>query len=107
MAIEFARLRYVKRSDGGNACRSSAYNSRADVKCNRTGERFYFAHREPSLHHAVMLPEGASERFRDASVLWNEAQAMEKRIDSQEAREVLLALPTDAGLDLKDWIITV
>ena len=104
MAIEFARLRYVKRSDGGNACRSAAYNARADVRCDRTGERFYFAHREPSLHHSVLLPEGAAERFHDVSVLWNEAQAMERRKDSQEAREVLLALPTDAGLDLQDWI---
>ena len=104
MAIEFARLRYVKRSDGGNACRSAAYNLRADVRCNRTGERFYFAHREPPLHHNVLLPEGASERFRDVVVLWNEAQAKEKRKDSQEAREVLLALPSDAGLDLQDWI---
>jgi len=104
MAIEFARLRYVKRSDGGNACRSAAYNARADVKCDRTGERFYFAHREPTLHHDVLLPEGAAEKFRDVLVLWNEAQAMEKRKDSQEAREVLLALPSDAGLDLEDWI---
>jgi Ti-type conjugative transfer relaxase TraA len=104
MAIEFARLRYVKRSDGGNACRSAAYNARADVKCDRTGERFYFEHREPPLHHDVLLPEGSADKFRDVVVLWNEAQAMERRKDSQEAREVLLALPSDAGLDLQDWI---
>ena len=67
MAIEFARLRYVKRSDGGNACRSAAYNARADVKCDRTGERFYFAHREPPLHHDVLLPEGAAGKFRDVA----------------------------------------
>lgn len=103
MAIEFARARYIKRTDGGNACRSSAYNARTDLKCERTGERFYFGHRDPVLYHDVLLPEGASERFRDITTLWNEAQAMERRKDAQEARELLLALPSDAGLGPEDW----
>lgn len=103
MAIEFARVRYIKRSDGGNVCRSSAYNDRSDLLCKRTGERFYFAHRDPVLYKTVLLPEGADEKFCDPELLWNEAQAMEKRKDSQEARELLLALPTDVGLTLDDW----
>ena len=103
MAIEFARVRYVSRSDGGNACRSAAYNARSDVRCDRTGERFFFGHRDPGIHHEVLLPEGASEKFRDPVALWNAAQAMERRHDSQEARELLLALPGDVGLDLDDW----
>jgi Ti-type conjugative transfer relaxase TraA len=103
MAIEFARVRYIKRTDGGNACRSSAYNARTDLPCERTGERFYFAHRDPVLFHDVLLPEGASDRFKDVGTLWNEAQAMERRKDSQEARELLLALPSDAGLGPEDW----
>jgi Ti-type conjugative transfer relaxase TraA len=103
MAIEFARVRYVSRSDGGNACRSAAYNARSDVRCERTGERFFFGHRDPGIHHEVLLPEGAAEKFRDPVALWNAAQAMERRHDSQEARELLLALPGDVGLDLDDW----
>jgi len=103
MAIEFARVRYVKRSDGGNACRSAAYNARSDVRCERTRERFFFGHRDGLLHHEILLPEGADERFRDAATLWNEAQAMERRKDSQEAREVLLALPSDPELGLEHW----
>jgi len=103
MAIEFARLRYIKRSDGGNVCRSAAYNARSDVYCERTGERFFFAHRDGHLHHEVLLPEGADERFGDIGILWNAAQAAEKRKDSQEAREILLALPSNPGLGLEDW----
>ncbi len=103
MAIEFARVRYVKRSDGGNACRTAAYNAREDVRSERTGERFYFAHRVELLDHQVLLPEGASERFQDIELLWNAAQATEKRKDSQEARELLLALPSDPGLGIDDW----
>ncbi|TAL01127.1 MAG: hypothetical protein EPO08_11470 [Rhodospirillaceae bacterium] len=103
MAIEFARVQYIKRSDGGNACRSSAYNERTDLKCDRTGEKFYFKHRDPTLHHDVLLPEGAAEKFKDSAVLWNEAQAAEKRKDAQEAKELLLALPSNPGLGLEDW----
>lgn len=103
MAIEFARIRYVKRSEGGNACRSAAYNARSDVRCQRTGERFYFAHRDGVLHHEMLLPDGADARFADPEVLWNAAQAAEKRKDAQEARELLLALPCNPELGLDDW----
>ncbi|TWB21116.1 AAA family ATPase [Nitrospirillum bahiense] len=103
MAIEFARIRYVKRSDGGNACRSAAYNARADIRCERTGERFFFAHRDPVLHHEVLLPEGADGRFADPPALWNAAQAAERRKDSQEARELLLALPCNPEISPDDW----
>ncbi|MCW2247862.1 Ti-type conjugative transfer relaxase TraA [Azospirillum fermentarium] len=102
MAIEFARIRYVKRSEGGNACRSAAYNARSDVRCQRTGERFFFAHRDGVLHHEMLLPEGADARFADPEVLWNAAQAAEKRKDAQEARELLLALPCNPELGLDD-----
>lgn len=103
MAIEFARVRYIQRSKAGNVCRSAAYNARGDVRCERTGERFYFAHRDPGLHNEIILPYGADEWFLDPVVLWNEAQAVERRKNSQEARELLLALPSDPGLDLDDW----
>ena len=103
MAIQFAAVEYVQRSRAGNVCRSSAYNARSDIRCERTGERFYFAHRGPTLHHEVLLPEGADSKFLDPVVLWNEAQAMEKRHDSQEGKHLLLALPSNPGLTLDDW----
>lgn len=105
MAIQFAALVYISRTDGGNACRSAAYNERSDIRCQRTGERFYFAHRGPTLHHEVLLPTGADSKFLDPTVLWNEAQAMEKRRDSQEAKHLLLALPSNPGLTLDDWTV--
>lgn len=59
MAIAFARARYISRSDGGSAVRSAAYNGREAIKAQRTGEVFYFKHREAPEHHEVLLPEGA------------------------------------------------
>src|SRR5579864_6757378 len=104
MAIAFARARYLSRASGGNAVRSSAYNAREAIEGERTGELFYFRHRDAPEHHEVLLPEGADARFADCAVLWNAAEAAERRKDSQVAREIVLALPADRELSTEDRI---
>jgi Ti-type conjugative transfer relaxase TraA len=104
MAIQFARARYISRSSGGSAIRSAAYNGRAAITAERTGELFSFRHRDAPEHHAVLLPEGAAERFRVSGVLWNAAEAAERRRDAQVAREIVVALPANAGVSTEDRI---
>lgn len=53
MAIQFARLEYVSRSTGGNACRKAAYSECTSLKCERTGELFYFEHKEDGIYHFI------------------------------------------------------
>ncbi|RWX59795.1 conjugal transfer protein, partial [Mesorhizobium sp. M4B.F.Ca.ET.089.01.1.1] len=79
MAIAFARARYISRSDGGSAVRSAAYNGREAIKAERTGEVFYFKHRDAPEHHEVLLPEGAPAALSSSDALWNAAEAMERR----------------------------
>jgi Ti-type conjugative transfer relaxase TraA len=104
MAIAFARARYISRSSGGSAVRSAAYNGREAITAERTGEVFYFRHRDAPEHHEVLLPEGAPERFGQASELWNAAEAAERRKDAQVAREIVLALPANAEVTTEDRI---
>jgi Ti-type conjugative transfer relaxase TraA len=104
MAIQFARARYISRASGGNAVRSSAYNARDAIEAERTGEVFYFRHRDAPEHHEVLLPEGTAEQFRDSAALWNTAELAEKRRDAQVAREVVVALPADAMITAEDRI---
>ena len=104
MAIAFARARYLSRATGGNAVRSAAYNAREAIQAERTGELFHFRHRDAPAHHEVLLPEGADARLADAAVLWNAAEAAEKRKDAQVAREIVLALPADRELTTADRI---
>ncbi len=104
MAIAFARARYLSRAAGGNAVRSAAYNAREAIQAERTGELFHFRHRDAPEHHEVLLPEGADARFADCAVLWNTAEAVERRKDSQVAREIVLALPADRELTTADRI---
>ncbi len=104
MAIQFARARYIARSSGGSAVRSAAYNARDAITAERTGELYYFKHRDAPEHHDVLLPEGADARFAASAVLWNAAEAAEKRKDAQVAREIVLALPADTGISVEDRI---
>ena len=104
MAIQFARARYISRSSGGSAVRSAAYNARDAITAERTGELFFFRHRDAPEHHAVLLPDGAAESFRESGVLWNAAEAAERRKDAQVAREIVLALPADAAIDTEDRV---
>ena len=104
VAIQFARARYISRSTGGSAVRSAAYNERAAIMSDRTGELYYFKHRDAPEHHEVLLPDGADPRFADSAVLWNAAEAGEKRKDAQVAREIVLALPANAELSDEDRI---
>src|ERR1019366_5039138 len=104
MAIAFARARYISRSTGVSAARSAAYNARAEIGDERTGEVFYFKHRGAPEHHEVLLPAGADEKFADAATLWNVAEAAERRKDSQVAREIVMALPANAEVSNEDRI---
>ena len=104
MAIAFARARYLSRASGGNAVRSAAYNARDAITAERTGELFHFSHRDAPEHHEVLLPEGADARLANSAVLWNAAEAAERRKDAQVAREIVLALPADRVLSTEDRI---
>jgi len=99
MAIQYARARYIKRSDGGSAVRQACYNARLAMVSERTGERFDWHRKRHTLeHHEILLPPGCPLRLADSSVLWNAAEAAEKRKDAQVAREVILALPADRDI---------
>ena len=96
MAIQYARARYIKRSEGGSAVRQACYNARLAMVLERTGERFDWRRKGHTLeHHEILLPPGCPDRLADSSALWNAAEAAEKRKDAQVAREVILALPAD------------
>lgn len=102
MAIQFARCAYVSRSTGGNACRKASYNQRDVIRCERTGELFSFKERGGNVHHEIMLPDGANEKFKNSSVLWNEVERCEKRKDSQLQKEFVIALPDDTQVTFED-----
>lgn len=104
MAIQFARIEIVSRSKGGNACCKGAYNARGIIKDERANVVYNFARLSDNVYHAVLLPEGASPKFKDISVLMNVVESAEKQKNSQLLKDVVIALPDDKELTLQDRI---
>lgn len=108
MAIGFARLEMVKRSSGQNACCKASYNarSRVEFRGHEHAERqiYDWSYRAKPLHHDVLLPRHVDSVFKDIEYLWNIAEAIETRKNSQVAFEMVLALPDDAVLSKEDRI---
>jgi hypothetical protein len=104
MAIGFARIEFVSRSKGHNACEQSAYYSHQTTFCKRTGKSYSVKSQTTHIHHEVLLPPHVDQVFATASVLWNAVEQKEKRNNSQLAMKVILALPNDIAVSAEHKI---
>ncbi|KJW03825.1 AAA domain protein [Rickettsia argasii T170-B] len=104
MAIQFARIEIVGRSEGKNACLKAAYNARLIIKDERTNITYNFSKKGDNVYHVVLLPTHVDQKFKDPRVLMNEVERLEKRKNSQLLKDVVIALPDDKELDLQDRI---
>lgn len=109
MPIAFARLEFVKRSEGKNACAKSAYNSRDKIEFK--GSQFFepksydWSNKEKPIFHCVLLPKGAKKELANPEYLWNLAEVSETRRNSQTAMEMVIALPDDKVISINDRIV--
>ena len=104
MAIQFARIQIVSRKTGGNACCKGAYNARSKIVDEKTGEIFNFTKRGDNVYHEMLLPDHVDRKFKNPSELMNAVEHIEKKDNSQLLKEVVIALPDDKELTLKDRI---
>ena len=108
MAIGYARVEFVKRSEGKTSCAKAAYNSRSKVEfygnCALDPDTYNWSNKESAAHHEILLPSWADEKFKSLQILWNAVEAKEKKYNSQVAMELLLALPDDKIISLEDKI---
>lgn len=106
MAIGFARVEFVKRSSGKNACAKAAYNSRSEIEFqgNLNAEPKTYSWSTPNslAFHDILIPKHVHARYKDAEFLWNAVEKWETKANAQVAMEIVLALPDDAGVSLED-----
>ncbi len=95
MAIAFARVSIHTRSKGHSALAASSYRSGTQLHDFRTGQNHDFSNRHDVVFSEMILPEGADPKFLNREVLWNAAEAMERRRDAQLCKDVVLALPKE------------
>ncbi|KJV98504.1 putative conjugative transfer protein TraA [Orientia tsutsugamushi str. Sido] len=79
MAIQFARIEFLRRSEGGDSCRKAAYNARAIVKNKQTGIRYNFSRKKDNVYHTVLIPAYVNQEFKNIQTLMNEVNEQKKR----------------------------
>ncbi len=108
MAIGFAKVNFVQRSAGQNACAKSAYIGRDKIHFQGTAfseaKVYDWSHKDKVVFNEILLPKHVSKIFLNPEVLWNEAEAKENRQNSQTAMEMVLALPDDLEVSIEDKI---
>src|SRR3569833_4600884 len=95
MAIYHFSAKGISRANGSSALAAAAYRSASRLRDERLDRHHDFSNKAGVVHSEVMLPEGAPGHLSDRERLWNEAEAGEKRIDAQLAREIEFAIPRE------------
>ncbi|MCZ8497515.1 MobQ family relaxase [Priestia megaterium] len=104
MAIYHLSMQIISRSKGQSAVAAAAYRSGEKLHDERTDEqKFYSRDKKPET--MILTPTNAPEWMKDRNRLWNEVEKVEKRKDSQLARELNVALPIELNRDQQKELI--
>lgn len=95
MAIYHCSVKIIGRSSGRSSVASAAYRAGEKLHNERDGMTHDYSHREDVIYTEIMLPKNAPKEFSDRQTLWNAVEKVEKRSDSQTAREFELAIPIE------------
>jgi hypothetical protein len=93
MAIYHFTVAPVQRSKGNSAVARAANRSGTRLHDWQTGKAYDHRRRQDVVLAKIIAPDHAPEWTRNREELWNKAEAMEKRWNSQPAREIRLGLP--------------
>lgn len=99
MAIYHFSAKAISRATGRSATGAAAYRAGETITDERTGLVFDYGKKRGIDHSEIMATANAPEWAHDRAKLWNAVEHSEKRKDSQVAREVEVALPTELNLD--------
>lgn len=92
-----AQYRYsasiIKRGSGRTVTAAAAYRAAQTLQDNQTGQVHDYTRKSGVIFAQIMAPENTPSWMLDRERLWNAVEAVERRKDSQLAREVQLSLP--------------
>lgn len=89
----------VSRGKGQSLVRAAAYNARAHLVDERTGEVWDYGRKGGLLAEMIYAPKDAPAWSRDLMQLVNHIEAAEKRSDAQLAMSLDIALPHELTLE--------
>lgn len=94
MSIYHFHAQVISRKAGRSSVAAAAYRSGEKMVDKHTGIIHDYRKRKGVFHSEIMLPPNAPAAFLDRQTLWQEVEKAEKRKDSQVAREINIALPS-------------
>lgn len=95
MAIFHFSIEVLKRSEGKSAVVAAAWRSNQVLYDERRGRTVRLPKGKAVLSSEILLPANVPPRFYNRATLWNAVEAAEVRKDSQLARIINVALPTE------------
>lgn len=95
MASYHLAVKAISRSAGRSATGAAAYRAGVEITDERTGLVHDYTRKQGVEHCELVLPGDAPEWVQDRAVLWNAAEAAERRKDAKVAREYEIALPAE------------
>lgn len=93
MAIYHFSVKDIGRSNGRSAVACSAYRSGENLKDERQGKEQDYTKKTGVEYKKIYAPENAKKELLDRESLWNEVEKVEKRKNSNLAREFEIAFP--------------
>ena len=89
-----------------SAVACAAYRSGEQLYSERDGLTKQYGERDVKPDTYILSPENAPEWANDREKLWNEVEKVEKQINSQLAREIVMALPKElSDVDQRDLLL--
>lgn len=99
MAIYHYDLKIIGRSQGRSAVAAAAYRAGEKIENERDGLVHDYTRKSEVAHKEILAPQESPEWVYDRKTLWNAVEKVEKRKDSQLAKEVQVALPVELSRD--------
>lgn len=102
MAIYHMEVKVISRGTGRSAVAAAAYASRSCLYNDYDGIQHDYTLKQDLAAEMILLPPNAPVAWNDREHLWGDVENEEHTKDSCLAREFILALPAELGLD--EWI---
>lgn len=101
MAIYHFEAKIITRGTGRSVVAAAAYASCSQIYNDYDGVQHDYTRKQGCIYSEIFLPANAPTEWQDRSELWNAVEAAEKSKDSRLARELIVALPIELGID--EW----
>lgn len=101
MAVYHFEAKVISRGTGRSVVAAAAYASCSQIYNDYDGITHDYTKKRGNLYSEIFLPPNAPPEWQDRAELWNAVEAAEKSKDSRLARELIVSLPVEIGLD--EW----